>query len=313
MKCIPALHRAGLRARARDRIADPAVSEFFRSAPATDRRGAIERLRGPLKIAEDSYVIEGHDYTIYSNGPTGRSRMYAFLALITAFLTPIVQHGCLVLLQRYWKEDWDGTQAALFFGGFTALILFGVLINVFDSYLWRMRVGAWMFRVIGLSVPPDLNGEYHGTIEVRSATEGGSVFRTEYSMRIAQTWEQLSLLLHREAESGGLVRLHSDLASIRVGMMEGVTTLRFVYTFEENLPRREGGGSMARKFSGAATFEFHREGGAWQVAGHFFDDIGRSGEIGLQQDRPAPGHTTTAQALPATASEQPQASPGAGK
>jgi hypothetical protein len=37
-------------------------------------------------------MIEGHDYTIYSNGPSGRARMYAFLALITAFLTPITQH-----------------------------------------------------------------------------------------------------------------------------------------------------------------------------------------------------------------------------
>jgi hypothetical protein len=38
-------------------------------------------------------MIEGHDYTIYSNGPSGRSRMYALLALIPAFLTPLAQHG----------------------------------------------------------------------------------------------------------------------------------------------------------------------------------------------------------------------------
>ena len=240
-------------------------------------------------------MMEGHDYTIYSNGPCGRARMYAFLALITAFLTPLAQHGGLVLLRRYWRDDWDIAKAALFFGGFTALILFGVLTNVFNWYLWRMRLGRWMFRLIGLSAPPDLNGEYHGTIELYSATDREPVFRTGYFMRISQTWEQISLLLEREAEAGGLVRVHSDMASIRIGMMAGAITLRFVYTFEENLPRTEGAGTMARQFSGAATFDFRRDGDAWQVTGHFFDDIGRSGQISLRQGLAGSGSATVAQ------------------
>jgi hypothetical protein len=93
----------------------------------------------------------GHDYTIYSNGPTGRARMYAFLALITAFLTPIAQHGVLVLLRRSLGDDSDTDKAALFLGGFTTLLVYGVLINVFDVYLWRMKVGGWMFYLIGLA------------------------------------------------------------------------------------------------------------------------------------------------------------------
>jgi hypothetical protein len=249
-------------------------------------------------------MIEGHDYAIYSNGPTGRSRMYAFLALITASLTPLAQHGGLVLLRRYWGDDWDIAKAALFFGGFTALILYGVLINVFDCYLWRTSVGRWMFYVIGLSAPPDLNGEYHGTLELDTATNRGTVFRTDFYMRISQTWEQISLLVQREAEAGGLVRVHSDMASIRVGMTAGVNTLRFVYTCEENLPRREGSGSMARQFSGAASFEFRSDGGAWQVTGHFFDDIGRSGQIRLRQRLAGIGNTTVAQSPPTAASSK---------
>jgi hypothetical protein len=245
-------------------------------------------------------MIEGHDYTIYSNGPTGRSRMYAFLALITAFLTPLFQHGGLVLLRRFWRDDWDIAKVALFFGGFTALILFGVLTNLFNGYLWRMRLGAWMFRLIGLAAPPDLNGEYHGTIELYSATDTGAVLRTDYFMRISQTWEQITLLIERRSDTGGVVRVHSDMASIRVGMMAGVNTLRFVYTFEENLPRREGVGTMARQFSGAATFEFRRDGEAWQVTGHFFDDIGRSGQISLRQALAGLRNTTLTQ-LPPTA------------
>jgi hypothetical protein len=252
-------------------------------------------------------MIEGHDYTIYGNGPTGRSRMYAFLALITAFLTPLVQHAGLVLLRRYWGDDWDVAKAALFFGGFTALILYGALISVFNKYLWRMSLGAWMFRMSGLPAPPDLNGEYHGTIELNSATDREAVFRTGYFMQITQTWEQISLLIQRESEAGGQVRVHSDMASIRVGMMAGVNTLRFVYTFEENLPRREGIGSMARQFSGAATFEFRRDGDAWQVTGHFFDDIGRSGQISLRQALAGSRNKPVAQPPPTAASnKQPQ-------
>jgi hypothetical protein len=102
-------------------------------------------------------------------------------------------------------------------------------------------------------------------------------------MRIIQTWEEICLVVDREAAVGVLVRVHSDMASIRVGMMPGEVTLRFMYTFEESLPRREGVGMMSHQFSGAATFEFRRAGETWVVAGHFFDDIGRSGQVSLAQ------------------------------
>jgi hypothetical protein len=157
-----------------------------------------------------------------------------------------------------------------------------------------------MFTLIGLSAPPDLNGEYGGTLELDSAKDGGPASRTDFFMRISQTWQQISLLVQRESEAGGMLLVHSDMASIRVGMMAGVTTLRFVYTFEENLPRREGVGSMAQQLSGAATFEFRRDGEAWQVRGHFFDDIGRSGQISLRQRLAGSGNTTAPQ-VPSTA------------
>ena len=136
---------------------------------------------------------------------------------------------------------------------------------------------------------------------------GGAVFRTDFFMRISQTWEQVSLLVQREAEGGGLVLVHSDMASIRVGMAAGVNTLRFVYTFEENLPRREGVGSMTQQFSGAAAFEFRRDGQAWQVTGHFFDDIGRSGQITLRQGLAGFGAQTAGGPFAkAASSEQPE-------
>jgi hypothetical protein len=101
-----------------------------------------------------------------------------------------------------------------------------------------------------------------------------------------------------------MVRVHSDMASIRMGMMAGVDTLRFVYTFEEHLPRSEGGGTIARQFSGAATFEFRRDGDAWQVTGHFFDHIGRSGEINPRQGLAGIRKTTVAQSPPTAASRE---------
>jgi hypothetical protein len=253
-------------------------------------------------------MIEGHDYTIYSNGPMGRSRMYAFLALITGSLTPLAQHWALVVVQKYWGDDWDIAKAALFLGGFTALVLYGVMLNVFNNYVWRMTIGSWSFWLIGLSAPPDLNGEYHGTLALDSSSEPGAMFRTDFYMRISQTWEQICLLVQRKDENGGLVLVHSDMASIRVGMLTGVTTLRFVYTFQESLPRREGGGSMSRQYSGAAMFEFRRDGDVWHVSGHFFDDIGRSGQINLRQTLAGLGDKSLGQAPPKTAAstQQPQ-------
>jgi hypothetical protein len=82
-------------------------------------------------------MAEGHNHSIDSNGPSGRSRMCGFLALISAFLTPLFQHGGFVLLRRDWRDDWDIAKALLFFGRFTALIPFGVLVNLFNGYLWR--------------------------------------------------------------------------------------------------------------------------------------------------------------------------------
>jgi hypothetical protein len=236
--------------------------------------------------------------------------MYALLALITAFLTPLAQHGVLLLIRRYWGDDWNLAEAALFFGGFTALLLFGILINVFDSYLWRTRLGSLMFGVAGLPVPPDLSGEYHGTIEVHSATDPAAVSRNNYFMRVIQTWEEICLLVDREAVIGGMERVHSDMASIRLGMMRGVVTLRFTYTFEESLPRQEGGGMMAHQYSGAATFEFRREGEAWMVAGHFFDDTGRSGQVSLAQVLPG-ASITLSRTSGASGPDQLQAAPSA--
>jgi hypothetical protein len=159
------------------------------------------RIRGELMA---SNFFEEHLQCERSQTTCGRSRMYALIAPITAFLTPLAQHGVLVLLRRYWGDDWNLAETALFFGGFTALILFGVLINLFDAFLWHTRVGGWMFRLAGLTDPPNLAGEYRGAIELNSATDPAAVYRTEYSMRIAQSWEQICLLIERESEAGGL-------------------------------------------------------------------------------------------------------------
>lgn len=138
----------------------------------------------------------------------------------------------------------------------------------------------------GLQPPPNLRGEYRGIIDLRSAAAPNGLFQSMCFMRVAQTWEQISLLIERESEAGGLIRVHSDMASVRVGMMNGITTLRLLYTFEESTPRQDSVGTIARQYSGAATFEFRRDGEVWQVSGHFFDDFGRSGQISLRQVSP---------------------------
>jgi hypothetical protein len=61
----------------------------------------------------------------------------------------------------------------------------------------------------------------------------------------------------------------------------------------------------------AAPFEFRRDGEAWLVAGHFFDDIGRSGQIGLRQGLAGVTNTTAVPPQAAAVSEQKPAEPEA--
>jgi hypothetical protein len=61
---------------------------------------------------------------------------------------------------------------------------------------------------------------------------------------------------------------------------------------------------MARQFSGAGTFEFRRDGDVWEVRGHFFDDIGRSGQVSLRQVLAGSGKTTVTQAPPTAAKSE---------
>jgi hypothetical protein len=52
-----------------------------------------------------------------------------------------------------------------------------------------MKLGSRMFWLIGLSAPPNLNGEYRGTLELNTSTDQGAVFRSDFFMRVSQTWE----------------------------------------------------------------------------------------------------------------------------
>jgi hypothetical protein len=61
---------------------------------------------------------------------------------------------------------------------------------------------------------------------------------------------------------------------------------------------------MTRQFSGSATFKFRRDDEAWKVTGHFFDDIGRSGQINLRQTLAGPWTATVAQSPTTAASSK---------
>jgi hypothetical protein len=59
---------------------------------------------------------------------------------------------------------------------------------------------------------------------------------------------------------------------------------------------------MARQFSGAAKLEYRLVGDTRQVTGHFFDDIGRSGQISLKQGLPEIRNTPVVPSPPTTSS-----------
>lgn len=229
-------------------------------------------------------MIEGHDYTIYTNGPSGRSRMYALLALITAFLTPFTQHTGLIVVRKVFGDEGELAETALFFGGFTALVLFGLFLNVFNACLWKTGLGRLMFAFSGMPAPPHLTGDYTGRVTTHTAGEQSNTQEAACRMRVGQTWEQIGVQIESTPSPGGEpMRLHSDMASIQVGILADTVNLHCTYTFEETLTRRHGIGAMARQITGMMTLRFSRAEQGWSVAGHFYDDDGRSGQLQLQQ------------------------------
>jgi hypothetical protein len=249
-------------------------------------------------------MLEGHDYTIYSNGPSGRARLYALIAIITAFLTPLTQHWLLVLLRRVFGDDWNLAETALFFGGFTTVVLYGLLINLFDAYLWKTPVGRLMFAAAGLQAPPHLAGTYSGTMAVFLPGEVKDTQRGQCKMKIAQTWEQIGILIEFiRPDQEHSFRASSDMATLQVGLLAGEVSLRFAYTFEETLVNQRGFGEMSRQITGTAICRFTRSPSGWTLSGHFYDDGNRSGHVQMEQDRPAGGPVPSA--APSPPSETP--------
>lgn len=67
---------------------------------------------------------------------------------------------------------------------------FGLLHLLFDSYLWRVKLGAVRFSRI-----PNLSGEWSGT--VRSSFDGVST-ETQVTVHIVQTWSRIAIKLETE-------------------------------------------------------------------------------------------------------------------
>jgi hypothetical protein len=102
----------------------------------------------------------------------------------------MAQQGFLFLIRRFWEDDLDLAHLALFFGGFTALILFGILISVFDGYVWPTRLGDLRFWLVGLPSPPHLAGEYRGSVELHSAMDPEAGL-----MKVIDSFDVLGLLV----------------------------------------------------------------------------------------------------------------------
>ena len=162
-------------------------------------------------------MFHGHDYSIYSESPSVRTGVYAWLAITAATLSAILRQASPILGDYLrWFHVRDSVLDSIVVAA-TPLVIFSFLAWGFDNYMWKSAVGRFVFLVARAKQPPIIDGRYKGTsawfnpIEEGAPQEKGDPFCLRD--RIRQTWERLGVAFSfPDVDEVVRSRSHSDMA-----------------------------------------------------------------------------------------------------
>lgn len=221
----------------------------------------------------------GHEYSIYSDAPASRIGVYGVIGVTAVTIIGLIRGAVVARFARAGEPvpDWF-----FYVGAVTPLVLFGLLVLVFDRFAWHWMIARPVYWLARDATPPYIHGDYLGTVTWKNQ-EASKEEKSEASVHIIQRWQRLVVLFDfwdepqiKRASS------HSDMATIVREMDDNKLTLQYAYSYEANESTPDGGTKRA-VHHGTAVLDFVKLEGLWNVNGYYYSDDTGSGRIVLKQ------------------------------
>ena len=248
-------------------------------------------------------MAHGHEYPIYSGEPTDRGKVRMTLAL-TAFLIFVAYD---LVENRIRLGNWDWVRFWGEYNFITAslpLLIFGILSRLFDEWIWKTRVGGFLFYLLQIPQPQDLSGRYRVRVtwfdrdaakkgvgnSVANATASGvsdsianaderATGESDAIATIKQDWRTLIVDFSFPDELGRRAWSMSRMALLEEGPNRSYVNLIYTYEYEGLEIREDRQGLNKKRIKGTARLTFLRNANEWKIDGDYYSDDASSGRI----------------------------------
>jgi hypothetical protein len=186
------------------------------------------------------------------------------------------------VLTRFLPKGEPVPQWIFYLGGATPLVVFGLLVFVFDRFAWHWSALKPLYAMVRSKAPPYIHGRYAGKITWHDQTSN-SQNDSHVCVNIVQRWQTLVVSFTFTDEAGNKrAESHSNMAFISQGLDDDKPTLQYTYAYEgtETAPT---GRIRTNRIHGTAVHDFERDGKKWKIAGRYYSDDMGTGMIILEQ------------------------------
>jgi len=231
-------------------------------------------------------MSRGHDYALYTDVPNARVKLYAWLAVISVLLSTTlhdVGKRIAAFIDQSHRLDW----LVSLITSFGAMTIFGVLIYLFRTFVWKWRIAAPLYALGGAKQPPIIAGKFLGTVswfdsktrDSKKMAGGSHVMAT-----IIQSWDNILIRFDFPDGSGGYrAGSTSEMAILEMGLDPSRTSIQYTYRYDTTIDNPNGKGVTRTFIHGTSLMTFNMTKKGWRVDGHYYSDDGGSGKIALTQ------------------------------